>query len=171
MVISGQENRTVFLVEKMVSKGILESCFVPVRRLRKKYHGAWHEVTEKLFPGYVFMISKQPQLLYEELKRIPALTRLLGRCGEYVTPLPEKDVRMMEKLQNGMVDGGALEVGISRIAVEEGSQIRILSGPLKDLEGQIRKVNLHKRIAEVEMEFMGSRSVVYLGVEMVERIR
>lgn len=70
-----------------------------------------------------------------------------------------------------MVDGGALEVGISRIAVEEGNQIRILSGPLKDLEGQIRKVNLHKRIAEVEMEFMGSRSVVYLGVEMVERIR
>ena len=169
-VISGQENRTVFLVEKTVSKEILESCFVPVRRLRKKYHGAWHEVTEKLFPGYVFMISKQPQLLYEELKRIPALTRLLGRCGEYVAPLPEKDVRMMEKLQNGMVDGGALEVGISRIAVEEGNQIRILSGPLKDLEGQIRKVNLHKRIAEVEMEFMGSRSVVYLGVEMVEKM-
>ena len=77
---------------------------------------------------------------------------------------------MMEKLQNRMVDGGALEVGISKIAVEEGNQIRILSGPLKDLEGQIRKVNLHKRIAEVEMEFMGSRSVVYLGVEMVERI-
>ena len=169
-VASGQENRTVFLVEKVVSEGILESCFVPVRRLRKKFRGAWHEVIEKLFPGYVFMISERPQLLYEELKQIPALTRLLGRCDEYFTPLSEKDVRMMEKLQNIMGDSGNLEVEISRIIVEKGNRIRILSGPLKDLEGQIKRVNLHKRIAEVEMEFMGSRSVVHLGVEMVEEI-
>ena len=47
------------------------------------------------------------------------------------------------------------------------TKIRILSGLLKNMEGQIRKVNLHKRIAE--MEFMGSRSVVHLVVEMVEK--
>jgi len=170
-VVAGQENRTILLVEKMISEGILESCFVPVRRLRKKFHGAWQEVTEKLFPGYVFMISERPQLLYEELKQIPALTRLLGRCGEYFTPLSEKDVRMMEKLRNGEGDNGNLEVEISRIAVEEGNQIRVLSGPLVNLEGQIKKVNLHKRIAEVELEFMGSISVVHLGIEMVERVK
>ena len=99
-VISGQENRTVFLVEEIVSKRALESCFVPVRKLKKKFRGAWHEVTEKLFPGYVFMISKQPRLLYEELKQIPALTRILGRCGDYFTPLSERDMQMMEKLQS-----------------------------------------------------------------------
>ena len=169
-VVSGQENRTVFLVEKMISHKILESCFVPVRRLRKKFHGTWREVTEKLFPGYVFMISEQPRLLYEELKQIPALTRLLGRCEEYFTPLTEKDVRMLEKLRNGTGGSGNLEVEISKIAVDEGNQIRILSGPLADLEGQIRKVNLHKRIAVVEVEFMGNQSLVHLGVEMVEKI-
>ena len=169
-VASGQESRTVFLVEKMVSKEIVESCFVPVRRLRKKFHGAWHEVTEKLFPGYVFIISGQPQLLYEELKQIPALTKLLGRCEEYFTPLSEKDVRMLEKLQNGIGDGRKIEVEISKIAVEEGNRIRILSGPLMELEGQVRMVNLHKRIAAVEVEFMGNTSSVHLGVEMVEKI-
>ena len=169
-VISGQENRIVFLVEKMISHKILESCFIPVRRLRKKFHGTWQEVTEKLFPGYVFMISEQPRLLYEELKQIPALTRLLGRCEEYFTSLTEKDVRMLEKLRNGTGGNGNLEVEISRIAVDEGNQIRILSGPLADLEGQIRKVNLHKRIAVVEVEFMGNQLLVHLGVEMVEKI-
>lgn len=169
-VISGQENRTVFLVEEIVSKRALESCFVPVRKLKKKFRGAWHEVTEKLFPGYVFMISKQPRLLYEELKQIPASTRMLGRSENYFTPLSNEDVHMMEKLRNGTDKDGNLEVEISRIAVEEGNRIRILSGPLVNLEGQIRKVNLHKRVAEVEMEFMGNRPLVYLGVEMVERI-
>ena len=169
-VVSGQENRTVFLVEKIISEEILNSCFIPVRRLRKKFHGTWQEVTEKLFPGYVFLISEQPQLLYEELKQIPALTKLLGRCEGFFTPLSEKDVRMLEKLRNRMGDSGNLEVEISKIAVEEGNQIRILSGPLMELEGQIKKVNLHKRIAVVEVEFMGSKSLVHLGVEMVEKI-
>ena len=169
-VVSGQENRTVFLVEKMISEGILESCFVPVRRLRKKFHGTWREVTEKLFPGYVFMISEQPRLLHEELKQIPALTKILGRCEEYFTPLSEKNVQMLEKLQNRTDDGRNLEVEISRIAVEEGNQIRILSGPLMKLEGQIKKLNLHKRIAVVEVEFMGNKSLVHLGVEMIEKI-
>ena len=81
------------LVESMVSEGILERCFIPTRRLRKKFQGAWHEVTEKLFPGYVFLITEQPQLLYEELKQIPRLTRMLGRCEEYFVPLPEADVK------------------------------------------------------------------------------
>lgn len=165
-VISGQENRTVFLVEEIVSKRALESCFVPVRKLKKKFRGAWHEVTEKLFPGYVFMISKRPRLLYEELKQIPALTRMLGRCGEYFTPLSEEDVCMMEKLQNGKDGGGNLEVEISKVAVEDGNQVRILSGPLVDLERQIKKVNLHKRIAEVEMDFMGDRILINFGIEI-----
>jgi len=169
-VVSGQENRTVFLVEKIISEEILNSCFIPVRRLRKKFHGAWHEVTEKLFPGYVFIISGQPQLLYEELKQIPALTKLLGRCEEYFTPLTEKDVRMLEKLRNRMGDSGNLEVEISKIAIEEGNQIRILSGPLMNLEGQIKKVNLHRRIAVVEVEFMGNKSLVHLWVEMIEKM-
>ncbi len=171
-VILGQEERTALLAEKMIPQEILENSFVPVRRLRKKFHGVWHEVREKLFPGYVFLISGQPRLLYEELKNIPVMTKVLGRSREYFTPLPAEDVRMLEKLQNGTCAGGCgnLEVDISRIAVEEGHEIRILSGPLKNLEGQVKKVNLHKRIAAVEIEFMGNRTLVHLGVEMVERM-
>ena len=158
------------VVEKMIPKGILENCFVPVRRLRKKFHGAWHEVTEKLFPGYVFMVSEQPQLLYEELKQIPALTKMLGRCEEYFTPLSEKDVRILEGIQKGKNGSRNPEAGISRIAVEEGNQIRILSGPLVALEGQIRKVNLHKRIAVVEVEFMGNNHWCIWGWRWLEKL-
>lgn len=69
-------------------------------------------------------------------------------------------MRMMEKLQNGLCDKGKLEVEISKVAVEEGNQVRILSGPLMNLRGQIKKVNLYKRIAVVEMEFMANISVI-----------
>ena len=77
---------------------------------------------------------------------------------------------MMERLQDGMREKGNLEVEISKVTVEEGNQIRILEGPLKNLEGKIKKVNLHKRVAAVEMEFMGNKSVVHLGIELVGEI-
>ena len=170
-VISGQENRAVLLIKKMIAESILESCFVPMRRFKKKFGGKWHEVMEKLFPGYVFLITEQPLSLYEELKKIPTLTRIIGRFGEYFTPLSTEDVRMIKKLQGSFEKSGNLEVEISRIAVEEGKRIRILSGPLVNLEGQVKKVNLHKRVAEVEMEFMGRQTMIYLGIEIVERIR
>ena len=168
-VISGQENQTILLIEKMVSEGTIKQCFVPIRRLKKKFCGAWHDVTEKLFPGYVFLITEQPQLLYEELKGVPALTKILGRNEEYFTPLTETDVQIMKKLQDGVESNQSWEIEISEVLVEAGNRIKILSGPLVNLKGQIKKINLHKRIAAVEVEFMGRKTVVNLGIEIVER--
>ena len=92
-----------------------------------------------------------------------------GRYGEYFTPLSEADVRTLKKLQNRYGEKGNLEVEISEIVVEDGKRIRILSGPLRNLCGKIKKINLHKRIAAVEMEFMGNKRIIYLGIEMLEK--
>lgn len=195
-VMTGQESQTVLMLERSLSEGVLEKCFVPMRRRKKKYQGKWHEVVEKLFPGYVFLVSDYPQLLYDELKNIPAMTRLLGSCEEYFTPLSEEDVYILLKLQEnvckpqtnqgmwgnrqienkkqiservgGQEKFGIMKVDISRIRVGEKGLIRIVSGPLKNLEGQIRKINLHKRIAVVEAEFMGNKSQIHLGIEIIE---
>jgi transcriptional antiterminator NusG len=180
-VVSGREGHTVLLMERILSREVLEKCFVPMRRMKKKYQGSWKEITEKLFPGYVFLISEQPQLLYDELKQIPVLTKLLGNCEEYFTPLSEDDVRLLKKLQDlkGEQEGignrdwircGQQEApvaGLSKVIVGEEKTIKIISGPLKNLEGRIKKVNLHKRVAVVETEFMGNRSAIHLGIEIV----
>ena len=171
-VVSGQENRTVLMLERIVSAKNLQHCFVPTRRLKKKFHGIWNEVEEKLFPGYVFLVADQPRLLYEELKTVPALTKILGKCGEYFTPLPEKDVEMLGRMVADKEfkenEKREFSVGISQVMIRDENQLKVLSGPLRNMEGQIKKVNLHKRIAEVEMEFMGSKRLVYMGFEITE---
>ena len=169
-VASNRESSTVTLLEELMPSYVMEQCFVPVRKMMKKFKGRWQEVTEKLFPGYVFLISGQPELLYEELKDIPALTKMLGSCEQKVTPLSEGDIQLLKKLQNWMDDEIVSEVDISQIHVAEGNQIQIISGPLSNMEGQIKKINLHKRIAVVEVEFMGNKSLLHLGIEMVEKI-
>lgn len=165
-VMSGWEGKCAMMLERNIPDEILEKCFVPMRRMKKKYHGKWHEVTEKLFPGYVFLVSGQPRVLYDELKNVPMLTKLLGSCEEYFTPLSQKDVRFLHRLQN--MESKSDGVGISKVSVGEDSHIRVIAGPLKNLEGQIRKINLHKRIALVEADFMGNRALLHLGIEIVE---
>ena len=169
-VASNKESSTVTLLEKLMPSYIMEQCFVPVRKMKKKFQGKWQEVTEKLFPGYVFLISEQAELLYEELKGIPALTKMLGSCEQHVTPLSESDIQLLKKLQNWMDDKTIPEAEISQIHVAEGNRIQIISGPLTNMEGQIKKINLHKRIAVVEVEFMGNKSLLHLGIEMVEKM-
>ena len=66
--------------------------------------------------------------------------------------------------QNGKITG---EVPLSRIEISENDEVKILSGPLTDMAGMVRKINLHKRIAEVEVTFMGRRTVIHLGIEMI----
>lgn len=62
-----------------------------------------------------------------------------------------------------------MEVPVSQISVSENDAVTILSGPLKNVEGQIKKINLHRRIAEVEVDFMNRKTVIHLGIEMVEK--
>lgn len=51
----------------------------------------------------------------------------------------------------------------------ENDEVVILSGPLENMKGMIKKINLHKRVAEVEVNFMNRKTVIYLGIELVAR--
>ena len=48
----------------------------------------------------------------------------------------------------------------------EPSRIRILSGPLMGMEGQIRKIDRHKRKAWIEVELFGRIQRVEVGLEI-----
>ena len=113
--------------------------------------------------------------MYLELKQVPTLTKLLGKDGELFVALPENEAQWLEQI---MVLGGGretkeasmrLEVGLSQVRVNEQDVVEILSGPLKHVEGQIKKIRLHRRIAEVEVDFMGRKTVIHLGIELMKK--
>lgn len=167
-VAPGKEKETERYIEERVSQECYSSCFHPMRHVRKKFHGVWKDRHERLLPGYVFIKSENAKELYLDLKRIPMMTKLLGWEREFITALTEQEAEWLEKIvsagENGKING---EVALSTIEVDENDQVRILSGPLKNMTGMVKRINVHKRIAEVEVEFMGRKIVLYLGIEMV----
>lgn len=166
-VASGTEDKVEEQIRIIVEKGMYGKCFHPMRHMKKKFRGKWTEVHEKLLPGYVFITSDQVRKLYLELKRVPTVTKLLGKDGEYFTTLSDQEADWLERITDSSDD--RMEVPISQISVSENDVVTILSGPLKNVEGQIKKINLHRRIAEVEVDFMNRKTVIHLGIEMVER--
>ena len=169
-VAPGKEEETERFIGERVSQEWYFSCFHPVRHVRKKFRGMWKDRQEKLLPGYVFIESENARELYMDLKNIPMMTKLWGWEGEFITALTEQEADWLEKIASVDRDGKITgEVNLSLVEVGENDEVKILSGPLKDMVGMVRKINMHKRIAEVEVVFMGRKIVLHLGIEIVEK--
>lgn len=160
---SGEEERTANMIRKLVPSACFEECFVPKRERIKKFRGSWNKTEEVLFLGYTFVISEKPKDLYEALKRIPRLTKVLGREDNYFFPLGEHE----ERFVRGIGDKSH-KTGLSRVAVGKEKEILVVEGPLKSYEGNIVKVNLHRREAVVQVDFMGRPMELYMGIEMID---
>ena len=87
-VRSGTEEEIQRQCETVIDKDILERAFVPYSEQERKYQGEWHREYKVLFPGYVFLVSKDKAELFYQLKRVIGLTKLLG-TGYEIVPLSE----------------------------------------------------------------------------------
>ena len=178
-VAPGKEDKTEALMMVILPEALYGECFHLMRHMRKKFHGKWVDMREKLLPGYVFITTENAEELFLELKKVPMLTNILGRDGWNFAEMADCDVEWLEKIREygiqDVADGNKMdneavpwyEVGLSRVRVEEGKQIKVMSGPLKGIEGMVKKIYLHRRMAEVEIPFMRRKTVIYLGIELL----
>lgn len=164
--LGGEEERTAGMIRKMISSCSMEDCFVPRRERLKKFGGCWNRVEEVLFPGYVFVEALNPGELYEELRRIPRLTRLLGREEGWFLALSKKEEELVRS-----IGGETHRTSLSKVMVDEKKRIRVADGPLKDYTGDVVKVDLHRREVTVRVEFMGRKVDLKMGIEMEDRGR
>lgn len=165
-VKSGNEDKVIEEIAKQNRKAIVFDAFAPRRKTKRKYKEGWKEVEERCFPGYVFVETNEAKKLFKDLYWIPEFTRLLGQEGksDNFAPLSEEEARMVDilygKRSNRVTD-------ISRIEIQEGDKVRILDGPLRDLETRIKKVNLHKRKVTVELTICNQPFDVEVGIEII----
>lgn len=155
----GEEN-TEALVAGLLPGSLNARCFHLTRNRRKKYEGQWRTVGEELFPGYVFIETDRPEIVHRELKRASGPKLLFSDDG-YVSTLEQRESDFMEMIADK--DG---VIPISNVRVKDDGTVEYLSGPLVHVKNRIKKINLHKRVAEVEVRLLGRRRTLYLGIEI-----
>ncbi len=60
-VKDGDEIKTESIVKALLPEELDARCIQLTRRRRKKYGGQWRTVQEKLLPGYLFIVTDQPE--------------------------------------------------------------------------------------------------------------
>ena len=174
-----KETVTIAVLKAAVGDLHEADYFSPVVQHRKKIRGKWTDIYRRLIPGYVFIRICTGSVLdyYENIKSVPELTKLLGKHGDkndIFTRLSAKEENWLETLLKGSGRGkgnkGDTEepksIGLSQVRIDDKDHISIISVPLKGLEGQIRRINLHRRIAEVEVPFMNTTALIHIGIEI-----
>ncbi|NJP41565.1 hypothetical protein HCH52_10975 [Oscillospiraceae bacterium HV4-5-C5C] len=113
-----------------------------------------------MFPGYVF-IYKQTNLDGRALRILPDVFKIL-RSEEDMLELrhEDRDYALWFLKHRGHIQCSK--------ATRIGDKVRIVEGPLKDLDGCIKEISKKNRNARVRIQFMGQASVVWLPFEWVE---
>jgi len=161
-VWTGNEARFLTLAER-TRAGTGVRFLWPRRSLRIRRAGVWRDSVSPIFPSYVFVqsVGIDPDL-YAVLKRTPGFVRFLP-SNEALAPLEPKDQAL---LSHFLSFGEVVEK--SAAYFDENRRIRVISGPLKNLEGMIVRVDRRKGRARVRLEMYEDSFEVDFGFEALD---
>lgn len=169
-VKTGQEDKTMEDIRKIAAGDPYFEVFSPYRKGLRKYKGVMKEVKERCFPGYLFVETNEIERLFRDLYAVPDFTRLLGgqdNNNRHFEALNEGEARMIEILYG---HEHSRVTPLSEISFGEGDKITVISGPLLYMEGKIKKMNLHKRKATIEVSLFDRAIETEVGIDIIAKI-
>jgi len=128
-------------------------CFQYQRLMR--YAGEWHVESRPLLPGYIFLSGSGAVALKRKQGHGVGMEREIS-LSPCAPPL------MKELCQDGSL------IGMSRGIIKNGTPI-VTSGPLRGREGLIRRIDRHRRTAEIGIPITGQEERVTVGLEIYQK--
>lgn len=153
----GREELIQQMCKRHLNKKIYSRCMFPLCEQREHYRGTWHTKLEKVFPGYLFFDTGDPDELSRQLRK----EKIMAQNDKLFVLTPE-DVQCL--LFFGRTGVFPMSQGI----IVNGRVI-ILSGPLVGEESRIRKVDRHKRRAWLQIKLFGKSYTVVVGLEISQK--
>ena len=164
--LTGREEEVVRMVRKILPRGTYTDCFVAYyeRVWRKQQQSMVH--VERLFPGYVFVLAEEPEELFQRLKQVPAMTKLMSDGMFTFIPLEKGEEEFFEE----MLDDAHI-VRLSYVENDNRGHVWRVTGPLKSRQDQVARYQYKKRYALVNVQLLGEMKQVVLGIILQEDIR
>ncbi len=161
-VVSGKETQYKRLADSRLSKSTEVEWFFPTRALVERRRGQDKLRNVPLYPGYLFIClqSADPQI-FDVLSRQLGFIRFLGSSGQ-ADPLPEQDLELLKVLRS---HGDS--PGLSTVSFAEDMTIKVISGPLKDLQGRIVKIDKRKQRARVRLDLYAESFDLDFGYKLL----
>lgn len=162
-VVGGQERHVADLIQKICGDSV-EDSFVPELEVMKKIHGEWVCKREKLFTGYVFVQTCEPEEVRKVLWMLPTFARIVCTGNDTLASLSCEETAWL----NAYTDAHTHVLEMSE-GIIEGDKVMVTSGPLRGREANITKVDRHKRLAWMDVHMFGRTKTIRVGLEIVAK--
>lgn len=166
-VQTGSEQTACDFLNKLFNKED-SNAFIPQVELIFKNSRLIRKELRPMFPGYVFADSTLNERTfitqaYRFTRFSKCIFQLLGTKNIEFMKLTEDEKNYLL----GFCEGGYVTEESKGFII--GDKIFVTSGPLKGRESIIKKVDRHKRRAEIEMSFLGDIRLVNVSLEIVSK--
>ncbi len=163
---TGREEKMAGMIRRMVPAECAGECFVPYF---EQLH-CWHQQNQirvlRLFPGYLFLSSDDIESLFQRLKMVPAMSKIIT-AGEFEF-IPMYDGEAEFLLQ--MMDPDHI-VRLTYVATDGKNHVSYMSGPLEKCRDSIRNYQFKKRFAQVQLRIAGQEKTARVGIILNDDVR
>jgi len=152
--------------EDLVISNIRHTCEnVRAMSLKIQKHmtkqGKKYSVFSPALPGYVFFEAPSREISLCERFPKDGLVRILtNHLGDWRLQYRDEEFAKWVFQNNGTLCFSK--------AYQEGDRVKFLSGPLKEMEGCIRRIDRRGRSGQIEIKFDGKLVRVWLGFEWID---
>ena len=158
---TGREELTRIAIEKNIDSSLYSRLSIPhIVKLERKA-GVDREVVRRILPSYIFVETVFIQEFANKLKHMPGFSVVLHNEGYW--PLSDDEQKTLLSL---IKDGDIIDISSGFM---ENGRVKVISGPLTGAEGFIKKINVRKRLARVEIDMFGTKIGVDLGLKILEQ--
>ena len=155
--VSGHEYKVKEKLEMRInSMDLQENIFrviVPEQKEIEYKNGVKKEKVKKMFPGYVLVEMVMSDEAWYIVRNTQGVTGFIGSSPQEV-----------DRILNSM---GMSRVDVSK-DLKEGSKVKIISGPFKDMIAKIDSVDLKEQKLNVLVDLFGQETSVEVDMQEVE---
>lgn len=158
---AGQEETIIRSCKQHISSEALVAAFSFRSERLWRMGGNWKLVEKRMFPGYVFLESNQPERLSKELDIYRKIFRVMEEPAYMISVYKEEE----QYLRGLCGEQHYLKMSYGYKDPANGTSF-ITRGPLKGIENQNIKCNWHRRFAQVEISVSRRNVIVWAGIEI-----
>jgi transcriptional antiterminator NusG len=163
---SGHEARVMASLQQRVetmklADRILE-VLIPTQEQIQIRSGKKHQVTEKIFPGYILVRMILDDNSWLTVRTTQGVTGFVG-VGNKPTPISDEEVSTIQKFMS-------LEAPKYRAKFSTGEAVKIIDGPFNEFLGSIESIDEEKGKLKVLVSIFGRETPVELDFLQVKKL-
>jgi transcriptional antiterminator NusG len=149
-------------IESMDMEDKIFSIMIPTEKKIKIKNGKRNVVTEKIFPGYVFVEMLVTDDSWYVVRNTPNVTGFIG-TGTIPTPVSDAEIKELQKRMGVDEPKYTIDIPLE-------SAVKISDGPFKGFEGKVSEIDDQRGKVKVMVSMFGRETPIELDYLQVKKI-